>query len=274
MERIQLAIAKARAAREGHGPERRPAPSRRAAGAAGADALRALWQTVPMRPVKPKRLLARRVPTFESGPAGVEFDRLRTRMLQRMQTKGWRRVAIVSPGAQNGKSTVSANLALSCARQGHQRVMLIEADLRRPGLAPILDLPQGLDVTRVMAGEASLADHAVRLRDNLIVAPAQQMRADAAEFLQSPDTAVGLDAMLAEYDPTVVLFDMPPMGAGDDVIGFLANVDCALIVAAAGVTTMDEIDQCEREVSERTEVLGIVLNKCRFEAKPTEYGYY
>ena len=126
----------------------------------------------------------------------------------------------------------------------------------------------------MLAGEAELADHAVRLRDNLIVAPTRAMTRNASEFLQAPDTVVALDAMQRAYDPAVMLFDMPPMGASDDVIGFLSNVDCALIVAAAGKTTIDEIGDCEREVAERTEVLGVVLNKCRYERKAPGYGDY
>jgi Mrp family chromosome partitioning ATPase len=273
MDRIQAAIAKARAAREGTRTGAVPV-NRMRRGVAAPETADALWEAVPMRALDRDRLSARRVTAFESGPEGMEFDRLRTRMLQRMQPGGWHRVAIVSPSAQNGKSTVASNLALSCARQGHLRAMLIELDLRRPGLAPILDLPRGLDVTQVLAGEAKLADNAVRLRENLIVAPALPMRTGAAEFLQDPGTAAAIDAMDAAYAPSVMLFDMPPMGAGDDVIGFLANVDCALIVAAAGVTSMAEIDDCEREVAERTKVLGVVLNKCRYESKSTEYGYY
>jgi Mrp family chromosome partitioning ATPase len=276
MERIQIAIAKARAAREGRTETRAapPAAPRRAAPAASQDAVREAWEAIPLMDLRPARLRRHRVLSFESGQEGAEFDRLRTRMLQRMKPGGWRRVAVVSPSAQNGKSTLAANLALSLARRSHLRTMLIELDLRRPGMSPILGLPQGLDVTKVLSGEGTLPDHAVRLRENLIVAPALPMRTGSAEFLQDPDTAVALDELTEAYDPSVVLFDMPPMGAGDDVIGFLANVDCALIVAAAGVTTMKEIDLCEREVAERTEVLGLVLNKCRFEGKTEEYYDY
>lgn len=275
MERIQTAIAKARAAREGLDPDRASArPPAAAPGPAPPDAVRTAWEAIPRREPRAEPLRARRVPAFESGQEASEFDRLRTRVVQRMQAEGWRKVAIVSPTAGNGKSTVAANLAFSCARQVHLRTMLVELDLRRPGLGPIMDLPDGLDVSRVLAGEAELADHAVRLRDNLIVAPTRAMTRNASEFLQAPDTVVALDAMQRAYDPAVMLFDMPPMGASDDVIGFLSNVDCALIVAAAGMTTIDEIGDCEREVAERTEVLGVVLNKCRYERKAPGYGDY
>ncbi len=269
MERIQTAIAKARAARRDLSERQVPRP------ASEADSLDAAWNDIPRHESVPRRLLSRRIMSFQSGPEAAEFDRLRTRMLQRMQAEGWRKVAIVSPTAQNGKSTVAANLAFSLARQKHLRTMLIELDLRRPGLAPILGLPKDLDVSRVLAGEAELSRHAVRLRDNLIVAPTMPLGSGgASEFLQSPETVMALDALVEAYEPSVVLFDMPPMEAGDDVIGFLANVDCALLVAAAEMSTVEEIGDCEREISERTSLLGVVLNKCRYERKTRSYGDY
>lgn len=273
MERIQTAIAKARAAR-GDRPSQTDPAMRTVTRSSGAEAVDAAWGAVSMASCDARALRAHRVTAFESGSEAAEFDRLRTRMLQRMQAKGWRRVAVVSPTAQNGKSTVVSNLAFSCARQKHLRTMVIELDLRRPGLQKILSLPKGLDVSRVLAGQAELADHAVRLRDNLIVAPTQPVIGDTSELLQSPDAAIALDQIVTTYDPSILLFDMPPMGVSDDVIGFLANVDCAMIVAAAGMTSLDEISDCERDVAERTEVLGVVLNKCRYEPKTAGYGDY
>jgi Mrp family chromosome partitioning ATPase len=70
-----------------------------------------------------------------------------------------------------------------------------------------------------------------------------------------------------------VIFDMPPMLAGDDAIGFLHNVDCALLVAAAGSTTIAQVDACERDIAAHTNVLGVTLNKCRYLDKDQAYGY-
>jgi hypothetical protein len=61
------------------------------------------------------------------------------------------------------------------------------------------------------------------------------------------------------------------MLATDDVIAFLPNIDAMLLVAAAGTTIMKDIDDCERELSERTNVMGVVLNKCDY--VPDNYGY-
>jgi Mrp family chromosome partitioning ATPase len=50
----------------------------------------------------------------------------------------------------------------------------------------------------------------------------------------------------------------------DDAMGFLDQVDCVLLVAAAGQTSLREIDVCEQDLSAQTNVLGVVLNKCRY----------
>lgn len=278
MERIQAALDKARAAREAQvapgAPRARAAASPRHAAVAAPDAgTDAMWAKVPRAELRPKRLRSRRIVAFEGGGAAAEFDRLRTRILQKMTAEGWTRLGIVSPTAQNGKSTVAANLAFSIARQSHLRAMLLELDLRRPGLGFALGLPRSLDLSRVLAGEGALGDHAVRLRENLIAGPSRPVPGGAAEFLQDPAVLDRLDGIARDYAPSVMLFDMPPMIASDDVIGFLSNVDCAVIVAAAGTTTLSEIDVCEREVAERTSVLGVVLNKCRFESRSRGYDY-
>lgn len=80
-----------------------------------------------------------------------------------------------------------------------------------------------------------------------------------------------IEEMRQRMSPHVILFDMPPMLSNDDVLAFLPHVDCAILVAAAEQSTLDEVDVCEQELSERTNVLGVVLNKCRF--SPEKYGY-
>ena len=122
MERIQSAIAKARAAREGTPEPRRPAPRSRTP----SEQVKQAWSQIPRFDPKPRLLRKHRVTAFESGEAAAEFDRLRTRVMQRMQVKGWRRVAIISPSPQNGKSTVAANLSFSLAKQSHLSAMLID----------------------------------------------------------------------------------------------------------------------------------------------------
>jgi len=95
-----------------------------------------------------------------------------------------------------------------------------------------------------------------------------------AERLQDARLSETLDAIEEKYDPTVMMFDMPPFQVSDDVMAFADKVDCMMIVAAAERTKMSELDACEREVSNVSNVLGVVLNKCRYEAEDNAFEYY
>ena len=69
-----------------------------------------------------------------------------------------------------------------------------------------------------------------------------------AELLQSSTTEAALNQIEERYAPDLMIFDLPPTQAGDDVMAFVHRVDCVLIIAAAGTTTIDEVDHCEREL--------------------------
>jgi Mrp family chromosome partitioning ATPase len=112
-----------------------------------------------------------------------------------------------------------------------------------------------------------------RHRGNLAVLPAVGSRRNPAELLHSPQAAQALDRIEALYDPTLMLFDLPPIMVGDDVMAIAGHLDGVLLVAAAGSTTIAQIDVCERELAARTNVVGVVLNKCRYLDQDYGEGY-
>jgi Mrp family chromosome partitioning ATPase len=214
------------------------------------------------------------VVTFAGGSDAVAFDALRTRLLQQMRAQGWRRVAITSPGAGCGKTTLALNLAFSLARQPEVRTLLAELDLRRPSIARVLGTPDRANLAEVLAGEAAFEDCALRLSQNLLLAANRTPSRDAAELLASGATAQALTRIEEDYAPDITLFDMPPMLVIDDMMAFAGEVDCVLLVAAAEASTIKEVDTCERELAAQTNVLGVVLNKCRYIDRGAGYGYY
>ena len=286
MEKIQAAIAKARATRNEAEPATPPvtAPAPVATPAAAvqpltpapeAPASDAAWQALPRFTPDPAQLQRSRVIAAEAGTEALPFDVIRTRMLQQMRANNWKRVAITSPDPGCGKSMVALNLAVSLARQPEQRTILFEIDLRRPKLARYLGLPARHDISRVLEGSAPFADHALRLGDNLAIATQTHPMRSPAELLQGAAVADALAAVDADHAPSVMLFDLPPMQAGDDVMAFIGHVDAVLIVAAADMTTIKQIDHCERDLASQCQVMGVVLNKCRyFDDMPNyDYGY-
>lgn len=285
MEKIQSAIAKARAARlerSGDAPPPPVPPAGLSAPTAAppppavsaAAGVAAAWAALPSFTPVSSQLMRQHVVTVDKGKDVAHFDAMRTRLLQQMRANNWRRLAITSPRAGCGKSTVTLNLGFSLARQAEARTLLAELDFHRPALSRILGLKAEHRFSRVLDGSGRFEDNALRYGTNLAFATQHGTERHSAELLASPRVSTVLSEIEARYDPTITLFDLPPMLATDDAMAFIGQVDCVLIIAAAESTTIKEVDLCERELATQTNVLGVVLNKCRYMGPEYGYGYY
>ena len=234
----------------------------------------AAWEALAAFDPGRRRLKRQRIVGVEGGRQATPFDVLRTRVLQECRRNGWRRVGLTSPGPGCGKSLVSLNLGYSLARQRDQRVLLAEVDLRRPSIARTLGLRDPVSFARVLDGAAPFEAEARRLAPNFAVAVNASPVRSPAELMQAASAEPALAAAEARFDPTVFLFDLPPMLVNDDTLGFLGRLDAVLIVAAADETTVDEVDLCEREIAAHANVMGVVLNKCRHAERGYGYAYY
>ncbi|MEL6211828.1 MAG: hypothetical protein AAFR44_16910, partial [Pseudomonadota bacterium] len=167
MERIQHAIAKARAEREarigaltgaipaavgqqgtaafGIAPPQ-GAPQAPADGVAPGDmvaasgqaSVDAAWDALPSLRISNRQAVRNRIVALSGGPGAIEVDGIRTRLLQQLKARGARSVAITSPGPGCGKSTVTLNLGFSLGRQPDQRTIVADVDLRQPQMARAL----------------------------------------------------------------------------------------------------------------------------------------
>ena len=212
----------------------------------------------------PKVLERNRVIAYHPGQSAASFDLMRTNLIRALRTNGWSRVAITSPTQGCGKSTVALNLALSLARMSDTRVLLVELDLRHPTMLSLMGLPTGPDFAGMLAGGKMDYSQIRRVGQNLAFGVNSRPLASPAELLSAARTADMIDEIEAKLRPDAILFDMSPMLANDDAIAFLDQVDCTLMIAAADETTITEVDRCGKDLAKRTQVLGVVLNKCRF----------
>lgn len=275
MERLQKAMERARAQR-GEPSQTRSQPQATTAPATSPSVEQA-WAELPAIELRKGVLRGGRIVTAQSAPEGAAFDLLRTRMLHQAKSHDWQRIAFVSPHSACGKTTTAANVAFSLARQTNLRTLVFDFDLRRRGLSQLLRQEPTHGMADVLEGRVSFAEHARRFGKNLAFGFSLGLTRTSSEILQSPQAAEVLDEIQSTYQPDLMLFDMPPLMASDDNFGFLQNVDAALILVAAEKTTMSQIDIAEREVAELTNVMGVVLNKCRYHkgAYAHEYnGYY
>ncbi|NHB77068.1 CpsD/CapB family tyrosine-protein kinase [Rhodobacter calidifons] len=220
-----------------------------------------------------KRLERNRIVAMHPGQSAASFDLMRTNMSRTLRSNGWTRVAITSPTPGCGKSTIALNLAFSLARMADTRVLLIELDLRHPSLLKIMGLEPGQDFGGMLASGTLDLRQIRRCGPNLAFAASSQPIASPAELLSAPRTADMIDEIETRLRPDVILFDMSPMLVNDDAISFLDQVDCALMIAAADETTVTEVDRCGKDLAKRTQVLGVVLNKCRYPEREGAMAY-
>jgi protein-tyrosine kinase len=224
----------------------------------------AAWSKLGQVNSVPEAMERNRIVTASAGPLGMSLDVLRTKIQLLMEKNNWSRLGITSATADCGKSTLACNLAFGFARQRELRAILIELDLRRPSMSQILATTPDHDVTEMLSGDVPFAEQALRIDSTVAISMAKKPSEDPASVLLRRQTHATLGNIEQVYSPNLLIFDLPPLLGGDDTRAFLKDIDCALIIAKAEATSIAEIDQCEREISESTNVLGVVLNQYRF----------
>jgi capsular exopolysaccharide synthesis family protein len=272
MERLEAALEKAREKRREAGIDDRVVgklesrPDRQ-------DQPKSVWASLAEIKVSSRVARSNRITAISNSPMSSPYDLLRSRTLHNLIENGWKRLAITSPTVGCGKTTVAANLALSLSRQPDLKIALFDLDLRRPALHKVFAHKTASTLADVIEGKVAASDHFVRYGENLMIGLNAKPARNPSELLQSQRTKAFLQEFEEIYRPDIMIFDMPPMLMSDDYVGFMKNVDCGLLIGAADTTTATQLDLCEKELSELTNVLGVVLNKCRYSDSSTGYDY-
>lgn len=194
-------------------------------------------------------------------PVTRAFDQLRTELLQALQTEGWRRVAVVAPTSGCGTTFSAINLAYGLARIPDCRTLLMDLNQRDPGLNSALGINWPTPISRLLSGDMPVNRQIVKCSESLAVGLNGVRSASAAELLHQRRTSDVLEQMIDGLEPDVVLYDMPAMLEYDDLMAFLPNVDCVLLIADAEKTSADDILECEKKLSGNVPLLGVALNK-------------
>jgi protein-tyrosine kinase len=206
---------------------------------------------------------------------GRYYDMLRTQVLQEMDKKSWQFLAITSPTSGCGKTVTACNLAMSIARLPERSVLLVDLDLRKPMAADYLGVTGTGGVLSVLEGRATLSSAIVQASigpNNFLVLPGSVSSAGSSEWMASQTMSTLLQTIKRDFRSRIVIFDLPPMLVGDDVISILPRMDAALLVASVGLTSVRDIKECQKHL-QRTPVVRVVVNKAT-ETVGSYYGYY
>ena len=206
-------------------------------------------------------------------PRSRSFDILRTEVLRSMDLKGWKTLAVTSPTPSCGKTLTAVNLALSIARQPDRQVCLVDLDLRKPQVAVSLGLSCREGVLGVLEGRVEIENATIEARvgsSRLEVLPTAASP-DSPDLVASTAMRTFLQDVAGARKSRIVIFDLPPLLTGHDVISILPHIDCVLFVAAVGVSKVSEIEECYTYLQE-ADLVRFVLNKVPQSA--TTYAYY
>jgi len=185
---------------------------------------------------------------------------------------GTRVLMMTSTLAGEGKTLTATNLALTLSESYRRRVLLMDADLRRPTVHDLFDLPNVSGLNDVLhAREASLRCELFEVTPQLSVLTAGRPNPDPIGGLTSERMRQLVAAGTAEFD--WVIIDTPPVGLLTDARLMSSIVDAVIFVVAAGATPYRLIHRAVEALG-RDRIFGVVLNKVAAKDLWRDYGSY
>jgi len=191
------------------------------------------------------------------------FDLLRTRLRQTTQEKNWINIGVTAPTTGCGATFTAVNLALSLSRVEASRTVLMDMNLRDPGVMDAFDIAAPGDMGDYLSGDVAMTEHLMRISDTLALGLNASPDDTAAETLQHRSTHETLAEMRRSLAPELVIYDLPPMLVSDDVSAFVPQLDAVLLVSDGTQTTASQLLECERMLDGQVPLLGVVLNRAR-----------
>ncbi|MCG0275498.1 MAG: CpsD/CapB family tyrosine-protein kinase [Thermosediminibacteraceae bacterium] len=201
------------------------------------------------------------------------FRMLRTNLQFASVDRPLKKIMVTSSVPQEGKSTVIANLAICIASAG-SKVLLVDADLRRPNIYKLFLLENYKGLSNLLA--ENLPKDAVVNKtkvENLHVITSGPVPPNPAEILGSARMKNFLDQVSSEYD--MVLIDAPPVNSVADASILSSLVDGVILVVEAGSTEREAAIVAKQQLEKvNARILGVVLNKVKQEKSGGYYYYY
>lgn len=227
---------------------------------------REAWERLSEVALDPLVLKHNRIVAGTPGDDAIEIDLLRTRLLNQIDSTGGKHIGVTSPTAGCGKSTLLANLALSLGRRSDLRILVYDFDFRNPELIELFGLSQVGPRFSVLSGtRRNFESTCLRVTSSLALSLNHTKPTAPAELLASSKTRHLLSQIEAEYQPDVILFDLPALLPWDDTRGALDMLDFVLLIGQADHSTTQELAQSKAILDEHRTASGIVLNRARFD---------
>jgi capsular exopolysaccharide synthesis family protein len=205
---------------------------------------------------------------------GEAFRSLRTSLVFTSAGEQTRIVAVTSTQPLEGKTTTAANLALALALGG-ARVLVVDADMRRPGLHKSLGVQNTVGLSHLLQGQARVRDAVQRTAEpNLLMMPAGRTPPNPSELLGSERMSNFL-ANLERGPFDWVILDTPPVLAVTDAVILAPKISGIVFVVGSEMTRLVHAERALDTIrSSRPRAISAVLNRVDFDRNKYYYSRY
>jgi len=179
-----------------------------------------------------------------------------------------RTILVTSAAPQEGKTLVAVNLAVAISKEIHSNVVLVDGDLRRPGIQ-LEKTKKGKGLSNYLSDGIPLSEILINSEiEKLQIIPAGSSTRKSSELIRSKKMGELLDFLKGFGDHTYIVIDSPPIMATPDPSLLSKMVDGIILVVRAGYTSRESVQDAIKSI-DRQKIIGVVFNQV--DAKPSTY---
>lgn len=206
--------------------------------------------------------------------ASEQFKRLRTKILRQMKERMENTILVTSAVKGEGKTTTALNLAISIAQGLNETVLIMDSDLRKPGVHTHLGIEADHGLVDYLRDERNLSDLLVKTEiPKLTLLPSGVPPENPSDLLASDRMSMLLHEMKTRYENRFIVLDSSPVNIFADAAILAPQTDGVLLVVKDGATPRDFVLRAISQL-EQSNILGICLNHISAPDTLMENYYY
>lgn len=201
-----------------------------------------------------------------------EFRAIRTNIQYSNLDKKIKTIVVTSTTKDEGKTTITTNLAVNFSKIENKKVLIIDCDLRNPSIHKEFGISNSNGLTDLLLEEKDLSNYIKETEiKNLNILTAGSIPPNPSEMLSSNRMKVFMETVREEYD--YVFIDTPPVGMVTDAGVLSAFLDGTILVVKSESVDIKDLQETKKKlVSVNANILGVILNANK--VKKDDYYYY
>jgi capsular exopolysaccharide synthesis family protein len=195
---------------------------------------------------------------------------MRIQVMKKMQENNWNTLAVSSPSPNEGKTLTAINLAISIAKHLDYTVLLVDLDFYRPSLHKHFGFAPEKGIEDYLLNDTPLNEIMINPGiERLVLLPTKSHVSVNSELLSSRRMLDLVHELRSRYTSRFIIFDLPPVLVGDDVMAFSSFAEATLLVAQEKKTKRKDLKHAANMLK-GANLIGTVLNRSQEDIRVTQ----